>query len=105
MLGSRTCEIISISYNVCGAGKYCEEVAMRIQLLMFQGLHALAERGNTALKRCSDWLQVRNCSEFPHILLLEEKYNTINIFLLSSLSILFTYLFKDNILLISIVSF
>ena len=29
--------ISSISYNVCSAGQYCEEVAVRIQLLMFQG--------------------------------------------------------------------
>ena len=37
MLGSKTCEIISISYNVCGAGKYFEEVAIRIQLLVVEG--------------------------------------------------------------------
>ena len=35
MLGSKTYEIISISYNICGAGKYCEEVAIRISILMF----------------------------------------------------------------------
>ena len=35
MLSSKTYEIISISYDVCGAGKYCEEVAMRISILMF----------------------------------------------------------------------
>ena len=35
MLGSKTSEIISISYNVYGVGKCCEEVAVRIQLLMF----------------------------------------------------------------------
>ena len=35
MLGFKICEIISISYNVCGAGKYCKEVAMRISILMF----------------------------------------------------------------------
>ena len=37
MIESKTYEIISISYDVCGAGKYCEEVAVRIQLLIFQG--------------------------------------------------------------------
>ena len=70
MLGSKTCEITSISYDVCGAGKYCEEVAMRIQLLMFYSLYTLAERGNAVLKRCSNWLQVRNCSECRDFLLL-----------------------------------
>ena len=37
MLGSKTHEIISILYDVDGAGHCCEEVAVRIQLLMFQG--------------------------------------------------------------------
>ena len=31
MLGSKTYEIISILYNVCGAGHCCEEVAVRIR--------------------------------------------------------------------------
>ena len=34
MLGSKTCEIISILCDVCGPGKYCEEVAIRISILM-----------------------------------------------------------------------
>ena len=70
MLGSKIHEIISISYDVCGAGKYCEEVR---SVFKFWWLKALAERGNAALKRCSDWLQVRNCSECRDILLLEER--------------------------------
>ena len=37
MIESKTYEIISISYDVCGAGKYCEEVAMRIQVLVVEG--------------------------------------------------------------------
>ena len=37
MLSSKTYEIISILYNVYSAGYCCEEVAVRIQLLMFQG--------------------------------------------------------------------
>ena len=37
MLGSKTCEIISISYNVYGAGKYCEEVAVHFRLLVVEG--------------------------------------------------------------------
>ena len=53
--------------TVCGVGKYCEEVRSRFN---FWWLKALAERGNAALKSCSDWLQVRNCSESPHFLLL-----------------------------------
>ena len=32
MLGSKTCEVVSISYDVCSAGKYCEEVAIRISI-------------------------------------------------------------------------
>ena len=37
MTDSKTYEIISISYKVYGAGKYCEEVAIRIQLLVVEG--------------------------------------------------------------------
>ena len=37
MLGSKTCEIISILYDVCGAGKYCEEVAIHFRLLVVEG--------------------------------------------------------------------
>ena len=37
MLSSKTLEIILISYDVYGAGHYCKEVAVCIQLLMFQG--------------------------------------------------------------------
>ena len=37
MIGSKTCEIISISYDVCGAGKYCEEVVVQIQVLVVEG--------------------------------------------------------------------
>ena len=37
MLGFKTHEIISILYDVCGAGKYFEEVAIRIQLLVVEG--------------------------------------------------------------------
>ena len=40
MFGSKTPVIISISYNVNGAGHCCEEVAVRIQLSMFQGPEA-----------------------------------------------------------------
>ena len=70
MIDSKTHEIISISYDVYGAGKYCEEMR---SVFNFWWLKALAERGNVALKGCSDWLQVRNCSESPHNLLLEER--------------------------------
>ena len=37
MLGSKACEINSISCEVYGAGHCCEEVAMRIQLLVVEG--------------------------------------------------------------------
>ena len=74
MIDSKTCEIISISYDVCDAGHCCEELR---SVFNFWWLKALAERGNAALKGCSDWLQVRNCSEFPHNLLLEERYNEV----------------------------
>ena len=37
MLGFKAYKIISILYDVCGAGKYFEEVAMRIQLLVVEG--------------------------------------------------------------------
>ena len=37
MLGFKICEIISISYNVYSVGYYCEEVAIRIQLLVVEG--------------------------------------------------------------------
>ena len=45
MIDSKTYEITSISNDVCGAGKYCEEVAMRISILMFL-LGALTEEGS-----------------------------------------------------------
>ena len=71
MIDSKTRKIISISYDVYGAGKYCEEVR---SVFNFWWLKALAERGNAALKGCSDWLQVRNCSECRDNLLLEERF-------------------------------
>ena len=46
MLGFKTYEIISILYNVCGVGKYYEEVAIRISILMFL-LGALTEEGSS----------------------------------------------------------
>ena len=45
MIDSKTCEIISISYDVYGAGKSCEEVAIHISILMFL-LGALTEEGS-----------------------------------------------------------
>ena len=37
MIDSKTYEIILILYDVCGAGYYCEEVTMQIQLLVVEG--------------------------------------------------------------------
>ena len=37
MLGSKTYKIMTIFYDAYGAGYCCEEAAVRIQLLMFQG--------------------------------------------------------------------
>ena len=37
MLSSKTCEIILISYNIYSARKCCEEVAIRIQVLVVKG--------------------------------------------------------------------
>ena len=37
MIGSKTYEIISISYEIYSAGKYCEEVAIYIQVLVVEG--------------------------------------------------------------------
>ena len=68
MINTKTHEIISISCDVCGAGKYCEEVRSGFN---FWWLKALAERGNAAL------MQVRNCSECRDNLLLEERSTTL----------------------------
>ena len=37
MIDSKTYEIISILYNVYGAGKYCAEVMIQIQVLVVEG--------------------------------------------------------------------
>ena len=37
MIDSKIYEIILISYDVCGAGHCCEEVAMQIQVLVVEG--------------------------------------------------------------------
>ena len=46
MLGSKTCEIISILYDIYSAGKYCEEVIIRISILIFL-LGALTKEGSS----------------------------------------------------------
>ena len=65
MLGSKTCEIISILYKLCGAGQCCEEVTIRISILMF----LLAERGNRLLK-CWSTLIGCKCGIAPKVLIL-----------------------------------
>ena len=37
MIDSKTYEIILTLYDVCGAGKYCAEVTMQIQVLVVEG--------------------------------------------------------------------